>query len=396
VGPLHGVRVLDVGTAMAGPYSAALMADLGAEVIKVEKPLRGDLIRHTDRNVRGQSGYFLGLNRGKLGMTADLRTAEGQAIIAELVKEADILVENYRGGTMETWNLGYDRLKAINPGLIYCSLSMFPDDVPGYDHLVGNDKVAQAITGLMDNTGDADGMPTRLGAPIVDAAGGFLCAIGVLAALHQRSVTGIGDHVHVSLLEAAYALMPPWIPSILNSDVNFTRQGHKHPLLAPYQLYETSDGCYMVIGAFHQESWRRLCAAIHREDLLEDERFASNFDRVENRDVLDPIIEAEIRTRPAAEWQSILEELVVPAAPVLSIRESIERFTSAAPQMVVETIHDELGAIRMLRPPIRLSSEDEPVVPKASPLLGQDADRILADLGYDEAAIEGLRARKVI
>jgi crotonobetainyl-CoA:carnitine CoA-transferase CaiB-like acyl-CoA transferase len=395
--PLEGLTVLDVGTAMAGPYSAALLADLGADVIKVEKPRRGDLIRFTDRNISGASGYFLGVNRGKRGLTADLRKPDGQEIIRRLARNADVLVENYRSGKMTEWHLGYEDLHELNPRLVYCSLSMFPNDVVGYDQLVGNDKIAQAITGLMDNTGEADGEPTRLGAPIVDASGGFLCAIGILAALHARDRTGQGDHVLISLLEAAYALMPPWIPSILNSDVQFTRQGNKHPLLAPYQLFKSSDDRYMVVGAFHNESWRRLCRALDLPDLIEDERFTDNLLRVANRDVLDPIIEAEMAKRTAAELQKLLEEHSVPAAPVLSIRDSVEMFTSIAPQMIVRTDHAELGELKHLRAPVRLGSElDIRGKMKAAPPLGHDTDEILQMNGYSATEIANLRERHVI
>jgi CoA:oxalate CoA-transferase len=395
--PLDGLTVLDVGTAMAGPYSAALLGDLGADVIKIEKPRRGDLIRFTDQNVQGASGYFLGLNRGKRGLTVDLRKPEGQEIVRRLVLKADVLVENYRGGKMSEWNLGYEDLHPINPKLIYCSLSMFPNDVVGYEQLVGNDKIAQAISGLMDNTGEADGEPTRLGAPIVDASGGFLCAIGILAALHARERTGQGDHVLVSLLEAAYALMPPWIPSILNSNANFTRQGNKHPLLAPYQLYKTADDRYMVVGAFHNESWRRLCEALDRPDLAADERFSDNLLRVSNRGILDPMIEAEMRKRTAEELQELLEKYSVPAAPILSIRDSVERFTSLAPQMVVHAKHDELGDLKQLRGPIRMTSQlGEPEYAAAAPPLGRDTDEILTANDYTAAEIADLRERRIV
>src|SRR5262245_10462931 len=380
---------------MAAPYGAALLADLGAEVIKVEKPRRGDLIRHTEKNVRGESGYYLGLNRGKRGITVDLRTAEGQEIVRRLAGGCDVIIENYRPGTMQKWGLGYDELSAINPRLVYCSLSMFPDDVAGFDHLVGNDKTAQAISGLMDNTGEPTGPPTRLGAPIVDAAGGFPCAIAILAAIVGRVESGIGDHVKLSLLESAYALMPPWIPSLLNNpSVEYSRNGHKHPLLAPYQLFKTSDDRYMVIGAFHNGSWRRLCEALDREDLLDDPRFRENDLRVRHRDVLDPIIEQEVRRRPAAALQERLDELGVPAAPVLSIRESLDQFTQAAPQLIDMVTHKAAGEVRMLRPPIR-AARGRPAQ-HAAPALSESTDEVLSTLGYSDHQVRDLRRRGVI
>jgi crotonobetainyl-CoA:carnitine CoA-transferase CaiB-like acyl-CoA transferase len=397
VRPLENLKVIDVGTAMAGPYATSLLGDMGADVLKVEKPGRGDLLRYTDRYISGESGYFLGINHGKSGMTADLRKPEGQEIIRRLVRSADVLVENYRGDRMAKWNLSYEALREVNPQLIYCSLSMFSDDIPGYENLVGNDKIAQAISGLMANTGEADGAPTRLGAPIVDAAGGFLCALGILGALHRRDREGVGEHVKVSLLEAAYALMPPWIPSILNGEADFTRHGHKHPLLAPYQLFKASDGKYMVIGAFHQESWRRLCIEIGREELIDDSRFLSNLERVKNRDILDPIIESEILKHAAAEWQERLERAVVPVAPVLSIRESVELFAKTAPQLLRTVSDDKLGDLLMLRPAIRFESDSvAEKTGRGAPALSVNTDEVLRSLGYTDEELEAFRANKVI
>jgi crotonobetainyl-CoA:carnitine CoA-transferase CaiB-like acyl-CoA transferase len=203
--------------------------------------------------------------------------------------------------------------------------------------------------------------------------------------------------VLISLLEAAYALMPPWIPSILNSDAQFTRQGNKHPLLAPYQLFKSSDNQYMVVGAFHNESWRRLCRALDRSDLIADERFTDNLLRVANRDVLDPIIEAEMAKRTAAELQKLLEEHSVPTAPVMSIRDSVEMFTSIAPQMITRADHVELGELKQLRAPVRFGSElDAPPETTAAPSLGHDTDEILHAHGYSVDEIADLRERHVI
>jgi crotonobetainyl-CoA:carnitine CoA-transferase CaiB-like acyl-CoA transferase len=382
---------------MAGPYATTLMAHLGADVLKVEKPVRGDLMRFTDRNIQGRSGYFLGVNQGKRGLTADMRKPEGQEIIRRLVERSDVLVENYRGGKMAEWNLSYEDLRKINPGLVYCSLTMYADDIPGYANLVGNDKIAQATSGLMDNTGEREGLPTRLGAPVVDATGGFLSAIGILAALYKRTFTGVGDHVKVSLLEAAYALMPPWVPSILNSDAQFTRQGHKHPLLAPYQVFQASDGKYMVIGAFHEESWRRLCDVIGLTELIDDPRFGSNTDRLKNREALDPLVEKALLAKPAVEWQDLLEAAGVPVAPIRSIRESLDHFSHLAPQLLAPVEDDVLGTVSMLRPPIRLTESATPPRPSpGAPGLGADNDAVLADLGFTAEDIDEFRHAKVI
>ena len=257
---LSGLKILDLGSALAAPFSAMLLGELGASVIKVEKPGRGDLIRFTDDYVgKGESGYFLGINRGKEGITADIRTAVGQKIIRALVLDCDVLVENFRSHRMEEWGLSYEQLKEINPRLIYCSVSAF-GNAKGMEEDGGNDIIGQAYSGLLDVTGEPDSGPSKTGTPVVDASAAMLSTIGILAALHKRASTGVGEHIQVSLLEAAYALMPNYVVSVLNGEPNYTRQGSGHPQLVPYQAFPTKDGSYIVVGAFHRASWRQLCA----------------------------------------------------------------------------------------------------------------------------------------
>lgn len=391
---LAGLKVIDMGSALAAPYAATLLGDLGAEVIKVEKPRRGDLIRFTDDYIGGESGYFIGINRGKESVTIDVRKPEGQDVIRRLLAETDVLVENFRPHRMKEWGLSYEDVSAVNPRLIYCSVSAF-GDAAGFEETGGNDIVAQGYSGLMDLTGDADGGPARVGSPVVDVAGGLLSTIGILAALLKRAQTGKGEHIEVSLLEGAYALMPNYIASVLNGTPDFKRLGSGHPQLAPYQAFAAGDGKYLVIGAFHRASWQALCTAIGREDLVADPRFAGNSDRVANRPALAEIIEAELSAKPRDAWLKLFAEQGVIASPVVTIAESLATFAQAIPGLVIDQQHATLGTLKMLRPPFRFSSESfEPT--QAAPNLGQNTSERLSGLGLSAEELAGLHERRVI
>jgi crotonobetainyl-CoA:carnitine CoA-transferase CaiB-like acyl-CoA transferase len=394
MGLLNGIRVLEIGTALAGPYSATLLSDLGADVVKLEKPKRGDLIRFTDDYVRGESGYFLGINRGKQGLTADVRTLEGQGIVKKMAAEFDVIIENFRGGRMAEWGLGYDVLSEINPRLVYCSLSAF-GSAREYERESGNDVVLASYSGILDLTGDPDGAPAKPGAPFIDVVGSCLATIGILAALMERTQSGRGRHVKTSLLDASFAAMPNFMVSVLNGNPDFRRLGSGHPQLVPYQAFECADGRYVVVGAFHRKSWRQLCAALDREDLTTDPRFLENWHRVENRDTLIPIVQTEIKKRDAWEWVEIFRRVDIPVAPVLTLKESVSYFAERLPGLVIDVQHDTLGPVAMLRPPWQF---DPPIAnpTRAAPVLGADSDALLSQFGYDRAAIDDLRDRGLI
>ncbi|NEK56855.1 CoA transferase [Geodermatophilus sabuli] len=394
MGILDGLKVLDFGSAVAGPYASMLMADMGASVVKVEKVKRGDLIRFTDHLVNGKSGYFLGINRGKRGITLDLRTPEGQAVALRLCASADVLIENFRPGMMDGWGLSYEEVKAVNPDIVYCSVSAF-GGTKGFETESGNDIVAQAYSGLMAMTGDPDGAPAKAGTPVTDVAASCMATISVLAALLRRKETGQGARVKTSLLDASYALMANYTPSILNGTPSFRRQGSGHPQLAPYEAYTTGDGKYLVIGAFHNESWRRLCAALDRPDLENDPRVADNTSRVENRKVLAELINGELLRRTAEEWLAILRDHDVPVAPVLEVEESMEFFTQRNAELYVDGIPSNAGEIRMLRAPFEIDGE-RPYHPQGAPRLGEHTDEVLREEGFTQDEIDGLRAREVI
>ncbi|MBN9427062.1 MAG: CoA transferase [Burkholderiales bacterium] len=392
---LSGLKILDLGSALAAPFSAMLLGEMGAQVIKIEKPGRGDLIRFTDDYVgKGESGYFLGINRGKESVTADIRTEVGQRIVRELAADCDVLIENFRSHRMAEWGLDYAQISKINPRIVYCSVTAF-GGAQGMEEDGGNDIIGQAYSGMMDVTGEPDSGPSKAGTPVVDASAAMLSTIGILAALFKREQTGVGEHVQVSLLEASYALMPNYLVSVLNGNPRFTRQGSGHPQLAPYQAFEASDGLYLVVGAFHRASWRQLCTAIERLDLIEDARFKENWDRVKHRAALAEVLRPIFGSKPRDEWLAILSRHEVIAAPVLSIKDSLDFFSARIPGLVIETQHDKLGSLREVRAPIRFSS-DPPTVHRAAPVLGRDTQQRLLKAGFTEAQIDEWRAKRLV
>jgi crotonobetainyl-CoA:carnitine CoA-transferase CaiB-like acyl-CoA transferase len=392
---LSGLRVLDLGSALAAPFAAMLLGELGAEVVKVEKPGRGDLIRFTDDYVgQGESGYFLGINRGKEGVTADIRKPEGQRIIRALAAECDVLVENFRSHRMAEWGLSYEQLREFNPRLVYCSVSAF-GEARGMEEDGGNDIIGQAYSGILDVTGEPGRGPSKTGTPVVDASAAMLSTIGILAALRRREVTGEGEHVQVSLLEAAYALMPNYVVSVLNGKPNYTRQGSGHPQLVPYQAFETADGKHVVVGAFHRASWLQLCTALGREQLATDPRFKENWDRVKNREALVAILEPLLRGRTRDEWLECFAAHQVISAPVLSIKESMAFFEERIDGLFIDTEHRKLGKLREVRAPIRFSSRPPPVR-RAAPTLGEHTMQRLLKAGFTHEEIEGWREARLV
>lgn len=392
---LSGLKILDLGSALAAPFSAMLMGEMGADVIKIEKPGRGDLIRATDDYVgQGESGYFLGINRGKRGLAVDIRKPGGQDIVRRIAADCDILIENFRATRMAAWGLGYEELRKINPRLIYCSISAF-GGAKGFEEVGGNDIIGQAYSGMLDVTGDPDSAPSKTGTPVVDASGALLATIGILSALYKRTQTGEGCHVQISLLEASYALMPNYVVSVLNGEPNYTRQGSGHPQLVPYQAFQAGDGKYVVVGAFHRASWKELCLAIGREDLLSDPRFTENWDRVTNRKALIPILAAEMLRRPSHEWLDIFTQRNVLAAPVLSIKDSLGMFGKLIDGLVIETEHTKLGKLKEVRCPITFNGKPASQH-RAAPTLGEHTTETLRELGFSDADLAKLKEERVI
>ncbi|GJD93413.1 CaiB/BaiF CoA transferase family protein [Methylobacterium iners] len=394
-GPLRGLRVIELAHIMAGPVCGLMLGDMGAEVIKIEKIDGGDDTRRSVPPViQGESAAYMMMNRGKRGIALDLKSPEGVAILRRLLAEADVLIENYRAGTMERLGLGYETLKAEFPGLIYCALSGFGRSGP-YAEWPGFDLVAQGMSGLMSVTGTGPGeAPMKCGAPVTDITAGILAAMGVLAAYTHRLKTGEGQAVDTSLFEAGITLTY-WQSAIaMATGVAPTPMGSAHPLNAPYEAFRTADG-WITVGAANQTNWLRLLAVLGAEALADDPRFARNADRLENRAALAERLGPYFHAASSEIWLARLEAGGVPAGPVLDVLAMHADPQAQAREMVVEVDHSRIGAMQTLGLPVKFS-ETPGRVHGPAPLLGEHSRAILREAGYDEAAIEGFFERGVV
>ncbi len=383
--------MLDLTEHMAGPYCTAILGDMGAEVIKVERPGKGDSIREQRGNPRNPQ--FLYINRNKKSFTLDYKQPEGKEIFLRLVRKVDVLVENYRPTVMENAGLGYDVLIRENPRLIYASLSGFGYDGP-YRQKGGFDLIAQAAGGMMHVTGEPDGPPMSVGLPICDLGTGMWGAQGVLAALYQRERTGRGQRVECSLLETAVAFSS-WTSANWFADrVEPKRQGSRHRQSAPYQRFTTQDS-YLVVGAGNQRLFERFCRAMGQPEWAADPRFASGGLRMKNRAELEQAIEGTLRNDTTAHWQRVLEDAGIPCGPVHTYAQLFDDPQVKHRQMVVTVADPELGSWPHLRMPVRLS-EGSIAVRRTAPKLGEHNAEILAWLGYAPDAQAALAAKRVL
>ena len=386
-GPLQDVRVIDLSHIMAGPACSMLLADMGADVIKVERMPDGDDSRRmVPPTIADQSAAFLMMNRNKRGIALDLRTEGGRNVLSRLLKNADVLIENFRRGTTERMGLGYDALHALNPRLIYCSISGFGRTGP-YANRGGFDLVAQGMSGLMSITGEGPGHPpVKVGAPVTDITAGILACVGILAALHARESSGQGQMVDTSLFEAGI------IQTYWHSAMCFATgrapgpMGTAHPLNAPYQAFPTSDG-WITVGAANQGNWLRLVDALEAPDLRDEPRFATNADRMRNLEVLTATLTPLFKRRTSAEWLLRLEQAGVPAGPVLEVGQMHGDPQALAREMIVQTEHPTAGHVKAIGLPIKFS--DTPGgVRRAAPLFGQDTREVLREHGFSDVEIE--------
>ena len=387
--PLEGMRVLDVTQMMAGPFCTMLLADMGAEVVKVEKPDGGDDIRRAGPPfINGESAAFLAINRNKRSIVLDLKTDEGASVVRRMARGADVLVQNMRPGAMVRLGLGYEDLHALNPALIYCTITGFGATGP-YRDRPGFDLVAQGMSGLMSITGVPGGPPTRNGVPLADLNAGIYAAFGVLSAYVNRLKTGEGQHVDTSLLVGGIAF------TIWESAIFFASgrapgpQGSGHPLTAPYQAFAAEDG-HVMVGAANQANWERLCRAIDRRDLLEDRRFATNAARMENLDPLVATLQQTFGTESTDHWLRVLGDAGVPCGPINDLAEVYADPQVKARDMVVELDHPTAGSTRVIGIPVKLSATPGSIR-RPAPMLGEHTDEVLAEHGYTAAEIEGYR-----
>jgi len=386
VGPLAGLKVIEFAHIMAGPVCGLMLADMGADVIKVEKIPGGDDTRRTlPPDIGGESAAFLMMNRNKRGIALDLKTEAGKHIAMRLLAGADVATENYRKGTMERLGLGYEDVKAVNPGIIYAELSGFGRSGP-YAERAGFDLIAQGMSGIMSITGEGGGgPPTKCGAPLSDITAGILAAMGVLGAVFHRSRTGEGQRVDTSLFEAAITHTYWQSAMTFATGISPGALGSAHPLSAPYQAFETADG-WITVGAANQTNWLRLLEALERPDLQDDPRFGDDALRMANIEPLVALLSGIFRERPAAEWLARLERAGVPAGPVLDIAGMQADPQTLARGMVTEVPHSRVGPVKTLGHPVHYSAT--PVeISRGAPTLGEHTAEVLAEHGYTRAEI---------
>lgn len=388
-GPLSGMRVIELAHVMAGPVCGLMLADMGADVIKVEKAGGGDDARRfVPPDINGEPAAFMIMNRNKRGIVLDLKREDARSVLLRMVERADCLIENYRLGTMEKLGLGYDALSAVNPGLIYCAISGFGRTGPLADR-GGFDLIAQGMGGLMAITGEGPGRPpVKVGAPVSDITAGILAAMGCAAAYAQKLRTGRGQKVDTSLFEAAIT-QTYWQSAItFATGTSPGPMGSAHPLNAPYQAFRTADG-WVNLGAANQANWERMLTVIGAPELNADARFASNRARMANREVLAEILDGYFVNRSTAEWIAALEVVGVPAGPVLSIAEMHAHPQTGARGMVVETDHPRAGRVKAIGMPVKFSGAPG-CGSRPAPLYGEHSREVLAEHGYATEEIERL------
>lgn len=382
---LKGIRVLDLSRVLAGPYCTMVLGDLGAEVIKVEPPEGDETRAWGPPFAGGESAYYLCVNRNKRGMVVNLKTDEGKNILRELAMQSDVLVENFRPGTLEKFSLDFETLHALNPKLIYCSITGFGQtgsmkDKPGYDFMI------QALGGLMSITGEPEGEPMKTGVAVVDLFAGQNAIIAILAALQARTLTGEGQHLDIALFDSQLGWLANVASNYLISGKLPKRHGNAHPNIVPYQSFQASDG-WFAIAVGNEKQFEAFCKVIGKSELVRDLRFAKNSARVENRDELIPLLKSIFVTRSASEWLSVLEQAEIPCGPINNFEQVFSMPTVKEREMLVKMDHPTIGELPLVGSPLKMS--DTPVEYRLHPpLMGEHTVSILQELlGYSSNQI---------
>ena len=391
---LDDIRVLDLSRVLAGPFCAMLLSDLGAEVVKIEDTDAGDESRTWPPHKDGESAAFLVINRNKRDITLDLKQPEGVEALRRLVAQADVLIENFRTGTMESFGVGYESLAAINPRLIYCGISAFGRTGPRAEG-AGYEALMQAFSGIMSITGEPGGPPVRCGVSFLDLATGIFCAFGIVSALLHRQRTGLGQRVEGSLLETAVGLLNYHAEGYLLTGAIPKALGSSHPSLSPYRNFRCRDDQWVFIAGANDRLWGRLAAALGLDGMASDPRFAVNVERVKHRRELETVLEEAIGRHDRDPLLKMLEEAGVPATPVNTIDQVMNDPQTAARQMIERVVHPRLGEIPVVGTPLTFSAM-RPGVRRPAPLQGEHTDEVLAEHGYSAGEIAALRAKKVI
>ncbi|MBU0749493.1 MAG: CoA transferase [Gammaproteobacteria bacterium] len=416
-GALAGIKVLDLSRVLAGPWCTQILADLGADVVKIERPGVGDdtrqwgppFLKDAEGNDTNQASYYTACNRNKRSVTIDMASPEGQALIKQMAQEADIVVENFKVGGLKQYGLDQTSLRALNPRLIYCSVTGFGQDGP-YAERAGYDLMVQAMTGLMSITGQADGQPgggpMRVGVAVIDLFTGLYASNAILAALHVRdnatNGTGQGQHIDMALLDVGMAVLANQASGFLATGKAPGRMGNSHPSLAPYQDFPTQDG-NMLLAIGNDGQFQRFCAAAEQPQWASDPRYATNTLRVQNRTALIPAMETVTRTRTTADWITLLEDKAVPCGPVNTIAQAFDDAQVQARGLAVtlprwkddQVATDNVQQITGVASPLRLSA-NPPVLRNAPPALGQHTDEVLSEMGLDAARIAALRSQGIL
>ncbi|MEH7480865.1 CaiB/BaiF CoA-transferase family protein [Neobacillus drentensis] len=393
-GALDGIRILDVSRVLAGPFCSMILGDLGAEVIKIEHYASGDETRGWGPPfVNGESAYYLCANRNKQSMTLNLKSEEGKKIFSKLAYTSDVMIQNFKSGTLEKMGLGYSQLKAINPGLILASITGFGStgpykDLPGYDYII------QAMSGLMSITGEPEGTPVKVGVAIADVLTGLYTCIGILGALQHRNQTGEGQEIDISLMDCQISSLINVASNYLCSGVIPKRLGNRHPNISPYQVFNTIDG-ELVIAVGNDEQFKRFAAVLGRPELAEMEEFIHNEQRLKNNDKLVAICEELLSKKPKKEWKERLDVVGVPNGPINTIAEMFENPQIKAREMIVEMEHPLIDHLRLTGSPLKLSAT--PVTMRRHPpLFGEHTESLLESIGYNSEEISRLKQNNII
>ncbi|MBW8012715.1 MAG: CoA transferase [Chloroflexi bacterium] len=395
-GLLDGIRIIDLTRVLAGPYCTMMLGDLGADVIKIEVPERGDDTRHWGPpfTESGESAYFLSANRNKRSMTLNLKSPFGIKILKNLVREGDVLVENFKPGTLKRMGLDYKTMQELNPGIIYCTITGYGYSGP-YMNRPGYDFIAQAIGGMMSITGPEDGDPVRVGVAITDIITGVFASNAIIASLFARTRTGESQRIDMSLLDSQVATLSYVASNYLISKQPAKRYGNGHPNIVPYQSFKTKDN-FIAIAVGNDSQWQNFCNAAGHEEWVSDERFVTNEKRVENREILIPLLDDLFIGKDAADWVALCEKIGISAAQINNIEEVFSNAQVIARDRVVEVEHPTAGIIPMVASPLNIITSP-PQIRQAPPTLGQHTEEILKDmLNYSDDDIKQLKEERVI